>query len=270
MISGLQKISVYDPATGTVVQLNNVAPSASFKNREPLSVKNTDSELIYDGDDSYLEFAAFDNGAFDQLETWMKAGTGLNIVGMGVEEHFAWYETTPIVVKKNFGFQVGNRNSIVVSTQKSRGSHNINARTNLLRFLGKWEDADTNNKADLMDFTIPGTVVWDNTNKRQSIQQATGIYASGTVAFPIAGAKFYCAPNFQSGGTDYYMKFLSSGASVLSTVTGTGFNPSLNGVSPAGTYYVSFIILNSSATATIFNLPFLGVYLNKGFSNINY
>ena len=54
MFTGIQKISVYDPATGTTVQFNNIAPEGEFQDGK-FGDEDSQGRMLYAGDDAAFE-----------------------------------------------------------------------------------------------------------------------------------------------------------------------------------------------------------------------
>lgn len=188
-ISGLKKISVYDPATGTVVQLNKVSSEGDFKH-EPLSEEGSKGNLVFSGYDSLFEFMAFDDTGYDQLESWMKNETEVNLVTHGMQEHLLWYEPSLITVKKDFGFKVGNRNGFTVKISKTGGIQNICTGQNLIYSLFGWADSDNNNIADGYAIHNEFNLFYTFINGAQNLGYKNALpanYNIGPVVYPISG-----------------------------------------------------------------------------------
>jgi len=100
MISGIQKLSIYDPATGTTVQLNHISTGSTFKIKDVLTEEDGKGGTVYAGDDSEAKIVSFDTAGFSQLETWMNNGTPINFVAYGLEDNILWYENTTMDVNE--------------------------------------------------------------------------------------------------------------------------------------------------------------------------
>ena len=196
MLSGIRKISIFDPATGITVQVNQVVPEGELMIAKPLSLKDSDGEYFYDGDESYFEFGIYDNSnAYDQLKKWMDAGTPIQIVATGLEQSLLWYESVPLLIERKFIIKSGNRNFYIIRVAKKRGTHDINVYSNLLRSKGIWEDDNADEKADLLTFGGTGTHDFDETLSRQYTIGGIPFGATittGWITFPITGIKL-CA-----------------------------------------------------------------------------
>jgi hypothetical protein len=219
-VSGLKIVSVYDPATGTVVQLNKIAPDGEFK-KEALYSETTKDGLLYAGDDSSFEFLAFDDTGFDQLETWMKTLTPVRLVTYGVEDNILWYEDATITVKRSFGFKVGQRNGFTVKISKSGGEHAIYIGANIFAAYPGWKDTNLDNVVD--GYSNSGSAArtpYFGDGKQRFLLTTTGsLYFSKNLIYPIAGAElsyFINKGSNDTGGYRYQITFESFANAVLS------------------------------------------------------
>lgn len=275
MISGVQKISIYDPATGIVVQLNNVVPDGEALITSPLYYKDIDGKLKYDGDKSYLSFGAYDDGGFAQLASWMKAKTPVRVVTAGFEENLLWYESAPILVKKDYSYAVGNRNYFSVEIAKEGGTHNIKSVANLILGPGLWYDADTNGIADSLTKTGTYTTSFDNSSFIQTLTFAAG--QTGII---------FCQIEFPITGINVHHKFVAKGESSLALYVpnvrfinyASGLISSFDGaeadaVSPNLTYYyrqqIDITVAPSSTESLLYGIPYLGQKRNS-YTDIKY
>lgn len=149
--SGTKKVSVYNPADGTVVQLNKLDSQGTFE-KNPVTSPAADGSGFYAGYEAKFECMALDNEGFDQLEVWMQAETPVRLVTYGLDDHILWYEDTTIKVTKKHNFAVGNRNGFILTLEKKGGNINIQSAKNLLWITAGWADTDANNKADNYQF----------------------------------------------------------------------------------------------------------------------
>ncbi len=270
VITGVKKISVYDPATGTTVQLNNIVPGADAKIKRPIEILDVDNELYYDGDESFLEFSSFTLEGYDQLETWMIANTPVQLVVAGIDYHILWYESAKITVYKNYGFAIGNRNTFNVRISKKRGTHSIYAYTNMLRTNGKWEDDDVDEKADCLTFSGGAGVTYDFNNDIQTITTGASTNATADIIFPFSGINIVSALNRQSGnGWTIKVRALNYASSIIGTSESTVFD-NVTLLLPANTYKIRWeVAIGISSGSVLFKLPFIGSQRGN-YLDINY
>lgn len=168
LISGIKKASFYDPATGTVVQCNNLAAEGEFK-KDGLGTKNAKGAEVFSGNDSLLELTSYDIAGSSQLETWMKNKTPIRAAVYGVQDNIVWNESVPIQVKSNYNIATGSRNSIVITMSRKGGEHNIYHGKNLLFLLKGWEDADSDTIVDNYVFQGSGDTNHSFSSQQQSV-----------------------------------------------------------------------------------------------------
>lgn len=278
MFTGVKKVAIYDPATGTVVQLNKIVPDADVKLKSPLEIKDVNKELYYDGDVSYLEFACYDVEYFYQLETWMKNYTQVRAVCAGVDYNLLWEESVTLTVYKTYGFTPGSRNVMIVRLAKERGEHSIYAVSNLLRRLGRFIDDDANEKADNLTFQDDGgTYTFQDTLLYQNYVGAgggQGTIITGKVVFPISGLTLFAKCNNTGGGGpaqhwDFYLRAYSFADSVLATDTVSDSDDVLELTLPANTYSVGIRIEIAGTDQASFYFPYMGMERGS-YLNINY
>jgi len=190
--TGIKKVSIFDPVTGTVVQINNLAPEGEIA-MPAFNHENAAGQMLYAGNEFNFEFVSYELGAFAQLETWMKNETQVELVALGIEENILWYEPAEIKVKKQYGAAVGGRNGYVVSIRFAGTTDLIKTGMNLLHILNGWVDVDVNEVAD--NYTAQGAAL-----DTKDFDDATGVQNLGSTAggvvsfyapmliFPIAGA----------------------------------------------------------------------------------
>lgn len=272
MISGLKIISIYDPATGTVVQLNKVSEEGEFV-KQAISVKNTQGNLVYAGDESNFEFTAYDNDGYSQLETWMKNKTPVRLVTYGVEENILWYEDAKITVRKNYGFAVGNLNSFTVQVSARGGEHDIHIGQNLLHISAGWRDADSDGKADGYEFlTTNTTLSFDVSGYQILSEEAPAAVATvfGDVVYPIASALFTFAAEYYDSGV---FNTIRLGALDFSDalIGGESGDELVELITPPNTYTLrSHCLLNRAITSDVkFRHPML-VPGSKTYSKIEW
>ena len=274
MITGVKKISVYDPATGTTVQLNNIVPGADAKIKRPIEILDVDNELYYDGDESFLEFSSYKLEGYDQLEAWMIANTQVQLVVAGIDYNLFWYESAKITVYKNYGFAIGNRNTFNVRISKARGNHSIYAYTNLVRVNGKFVDADANEEVDNFTFTGTGVYAFDDTNLYQQVDGLSGgvVASSGYIIYPFTGINMYAKINRVAGETQnwtFYLQAYNYASGLLGESTITDSDSIINLLLPANTYKIRIKATIGTGKVLKFYIPFLGAQRGN-YLDINY
>ncbi len=285
MISGIKRAAIYDPATGTVVQFNKISPEGEFKICEPIEVESGKGGTVYAGDDSSVTLKTYDVSNYSQLETWMDNETPVRMVIEGVEEHILWYESVPLVVKKNYEGGVGKLNSLSITLSKKGGTHNIYALKNLLLgALGAaWPtDEDNDGKVDNVTYTTASGSDPDysiSASKYQKISSDGTAIVTGKIEFefPIQGATLIAAVDLYINMNTFNSHTLTvkdfSGSSLTSD-TDTSDSNTLSVTTPANTYKISyeFVNLEMSSTATDetqIAVPYTGTDANN-YTNINY
>jgi len=135
-VTGLKIVSIYDPITGTVVQMNDISPEGSFV-FEPQTQENLHGSNVYCEDYAKFDFSCFNDEAYEQLYTWMTANTLVCAVTYGLDTHLLWYEPVPVIVKKQLGFKVGGKNAFTVTMQVKGTDLDITTTQNLAELFGE-------------------------------------------------------------------------------------------------------------------------------------
>lgn len=272
MFTGVQKIAIYDPTLFSVVQLNKLAPEAEVRIKNPLEIKDVNSQLYYDGDESYLEFGCYDLEGFDQINTWMRNYTSINLVAAGLDYNLLWHENTKITCKKTYGFKVGSRNFFTVKLSKERGNHSIYALSNIVRYNGKWEDANADEKVDGMIFVGSGTYSFvEATGYQQITGGATGdIATTNRINFPLSGIRIYGKMNMHSMGGPapewtFVLSAWDASNNLLDSATATSSDDILSLLLPANTFKIRAQISVANTKIVRFYLPYMGMQRNSYF-----
>ena len=106
---GIKTVAIYDPATGTTVQLNSIAADSTYTG-EPIPSETTTGQ-VYGGMTHTLAVNFFDSGApMTQLRAWMNADTPVKAVAIGPQAALLWYE--PVVLSVNRGRNVNKRDGL--------------------------------------------------------------------------------------------------------------------------------------------------------------
>lgn len=276
MITGIQKVAIYNPSDGTTVQLNKISPDADASIKSPIEIKDVQENLYYDGDESFIEFGSFDLEYFYQLETWMKAYTPVRLVCAGMDFNLLWEESVKLTVKKTYGFQPGGRNMMIVRLSKERGDHSIYAVSNLTRRLGRFVDSNANEKADNINFLDDGgTYNFDDSTLHQQYTGGggQGMVATATVVFPFSGLNVYAKMNqrVQSPAQNWTFKLiaLNFAGSALSSSTVSNADDVLSLTLPALTYSVRIEIDCTGSNNVRFYIPYFGMQRGN-YLNINH
>ena len=276
MLSGIRKISIFDPATGITVQVNQVVPEGELMIAKPLSLEDSDGEYFYDGDESYFEFGIYDNSnAYDQLKKWMDAGTPIQIVATGLEQNLLWYESVPLLIERKFIMKAGNRNFYICRVAKKRGTHSINVYSNLVRNGGIWEDDDADEKADLLTYSGIGIYTFNDIDLYQSIfpTAPSNTAHTGYIIFPLAGISLYAKLNqkLQSPIQSWtlYIQAFNFASGLLGQVSVADADYIISLLLPTTTYKVRLIMAIDTGDNVKFFLPYLGLQRDN-YLDINY
>ena len=266
MVTGIKKVTFYNPTTGDAVQINNVSPESAMKIKEPFSTEAADGSLVYAGEESALEIKAFEELPA-QLETWMEEETELNAVVYGIDAHVLWYENAPITVVKNIGSAPGERNGFTVKMERKGGEHDIQAGNNLLYLARGWKDDDADAVADgyTLDFNVApaATAFADNIQKITGAAEAVSLFTS--LVFPIAGAVLrlfnnISYPAWQENGALKIIQTAYDGT-VLATDTLSDVKDVLEITTASGVYKLEAHIISDADIASGEEIRFEDPYL---------
>ena len=271
MFTGIQKISIYDPATGTVVQMNNIAPD-SVLTSDKAEAENTKGQMLYAGDDFTFEFNSFDlvgSSGFTQLEAWMKADTDVRMVAAGVDDNILWYADSKLEVSKPYSPQVGGRNFCKVKITSKGGSKNVYVGKNIPFLLSGWQDIG--GTAGLVDdYTNTGgsTPTWADPVQRmvKATGAALSFYLQSSIIFPIAGLKMQGSFNkvALTGGSGLSFKVdqLNFAGSSLQVSSSTMAVALTQFTTPPNIYKINFKIFDGTLTGALdmqCQYPYLGI-----------
>lgn len=189
--SGFFKASVYNPATGDVVQFNKIATEFTEFTKEPITT-DTSTGQIFGGFDSRLVIGFVEVDGLEQLEQWEIEATELNAVVAGVT-NVLWYEDVTITVERSVGVNARDGVSIhQVVLEHVSYQPAIQASTNLLNaavktqgFLRGWADSDSDNIAD--GYSLFQATADSFTNDEQTISGSGFAQVFLPFAFPISG-----------------------------------------------------------------------------------
>jgi len=248
MISGLTKISIYNPLTGDVVQIETLDRKGDFE-QAPQTSRDIDYQNVYNYDRYSFDCTAYDDESYDILLDWMRNAVKVCFVAVGREENVIWHEPTRIKVSKKVTVAAGN--SAYSITFETEGKNlKIFSGYNILYKVSGWQDSNADGKAD--NYTINSTFsvaatftvdVQDITNPNAPNIDVTMF---SRLALPVGGHTFTLGVDVWVSSPAYEVQliFRSFNLSVLQTST------SNNGIvtckSPYGTYYVDVVILQTT------------------------
>ncbi|KKP28293.1 MAG: hypothetical protein UR18_C0006G0005 [Candidatus Nomurabacteria bacterium GW2011_GWE2_31_40] len=267
-VTGQKKISIYDPATGTVVQLNNISEEGEFEKKGAF-IKTSAGSRMYSGDESKAEFLSLDWTGYDQLVTWMKERTPVRFVTYGLDEHILWYEDTLITVDLKTVFSPYKRSGFKIYFEKAGGVHEIYKGANLLYKAKGWKDVDTSNKADNYIINTSGgsfTFLFQNGMQKISCVTDGNLTFAATLVYPISGITLNLFQRFGVDNNiiqDQYTYIKDFGGSPLTNVHGPRSNV-LSATSPANVYTFELYLINANYSMVSGNIiqiysPYLGL-----------
>lgn len=270
MFTGIQKISVYDPATGIVVQFNNIAPEGEFQDGKFVD-ENAAGQMLYAGDDAAFEFMTMgEESGLDQIKDWMDNETPVRLVAYGLEQHLLWYEDSFVHIRKGFDPAVGKRNRHTIRIVKKGLSNNITVGTNLLAMVNGWADVNTDNLAD--NYEIVGAMVPASFTggvqrlTTAGVQSGLRFRAANLLIFPVAGAKLQLSvrvDTLTNGESLTILAELLNYASVALANESALLSAGVKSfTTPANFYKVRLNLLNgdvSGALNALLAYPYLGV-----------
>ena len=258
-LSGINKISVYDPVTKTVVQLNKIASDGNF-DAPVQTVEDSAGAGRYAGIDASFDCNVYDSSGYDQLKSWMQLQTPLRLVASGMDENVLWYQDSVIVVKKIYFPQVGKLNGFNIKIAYKGGTNNIKAVSNLILGNSLWVDSNLDGKVDSLTFPA-GSYVPTFSNNEQILTSGGGenkiIYA--LVEFPIVGATVessFDSVMSQNEINAVNLQALDKDLNVLTQASLVGGAASI--ITPATTYYLKYLIditFGSAGNVTKFTVP---------------
>jgi len=255
-VTGQKKISIYDPATGTVVQLNNISEEGEFEKKGAF-IKTSAGSRMYSGDESKAEFLSLDWTGYDQLVTWMKERTPVRFVTYGLDEHILWYEDTLITVDLKTVFSPYKRSGFKIYFEKAGGVHGIYKGCNILYAVLGYSDGNSDNKADGYTIATDGgsfSFLFENAAQKIICNSNGQINSfSYSLIYPIAGCNFFLKQNKGMNDNFSYSHHCISysfSETVLSQDI-TSSNVTLNHVTSSNIYkiQVRLIVYNTNAIA---------------------
>lgn len=195
-IAGAIACSFYDPATGTVVQLNSIAQGSSFSLADQFE-RDLDGNRIRVGMQFSLQIFTYASSGIEQLKAWGKNRTKLEFVLAGVQSNILIYSARTITVEQPFNFSPRGRQITLITMSGEGESLAAWQGSNLMHgfvltqgFESGWQDADADGLPDGYG-TIPGPATLDFTDDEFNITTDSIAQRVLTVnsLFPIAGVQ---------------------------------------------------------------------------------
>lgn len=260
LISGIKKAAIYDNATKTVVQLNNIATDAVY-NDENSEVELAGGTMKFAGIDKSLELKSYDDDGFTQLDTWMKNQTPVRVVCYGTEENIIWHEDALITVKKDYQFQVGSLNGFTVKIAFKGISTAVKTVSNLVLAQSLFVDANLDGEVDCLSFPKGYDYIPTFSADKQTLESggAENVVIENKIDFPIAGANI--ASSFESDLNEntinsVLLLALDKDDNILSQVSLVAGLATLT--TPSNTYYIKYqidITFGTTGNQTRFSVP---------------
>lgn len=260
VFSGWQVASFFDSATGTTVQINDIATDSSVWEDSNIVVDTTNSQ-VYGGRSVRMVVAFFDSAAYDQLKTWQNNYTPIQAVVLG-SHNVQWYEpeTIKVVKVENADKRTG-LNMYMVEMEHHSEDPAIYAGKNLTAYKG-WS-ASSNL---VLNYTLSGAVAANFSSSVQTISATAndgGLYTD--IVLPVTGVTLTGSTNVNTaaaGGNDIAIDQRNFGGTSidLSQTGNTGTGVKSHSVATSnGVYTVRFFALrvNISGQGSSFSFPML-------------
>lgn len=239
-VNGIRAIAVYDPSTGTTVQISKpIGNSFEFsQSRYDTGDRHPTGGMPDQADVSECRFQFIDSGGTlaSQLYAWMTARTRVSLVAIGNTTNVQWYETDHINITRMplTGMAQGRGDRYMFEmVREGHGKHAIYQQTNLLghiagRNAGAWVYTGSNDIADGYTSTGAGTASWFSATSTQIITHSAaghGIYADVVLPIQMAGVtlSLSCEMTTLHGETGEVQMQISgrnyAGTEILNTTT---------------------------------------------------
>jgi len=197
VINGIRAVAIYDPVTGTSVQIAKVVANTFDFTKQPLGLgeRGPMGNVLDQADSSACRFQFIDDGTIaNQLYTWRSARTRVSMVAVGHSVCVQWYEKDHFVLRRNSlsGMAQGRGDIYTFEmVREGHGKHSIYQQANLLAHLGglgqtSWQEEGSTELAKGYTSTGAGTALWVDLTESQSITHNApdhGIYAD--IVFPV-------------------------------------------------------------------------------------
>jgi len=186
---GIQRAAIYDPATGTTVQINDLSADFCSFDQQPAENDEVDptGARYFGGDMSELRLRGRESGSlYSQLETWRNADTRLRAVFEGGGGfNLQWYEDDRLDILKwvsILGKSVGRADFFDLRmVRQGHGAHAIYRQVNLLAHLAAASGATYDQTIILPLNATVLTAAITNTAASGSLTLTAQNFASGSV-----------------------------------------------------------------------------------------
>lgn len=225
VISALEAAAVYDPATGTTVQVNLISPDETEITRPPIS-NNTSTGVTFGGFNFSGVIGFFEGDGLAQLGEWQDDGLGkatrVNLAAAGEGEFILMNEPEKLTVERGVGVD-------------ARDGANVN----ILTIQNVGYNPDVYQQVNLVE---AGAGAFDLFNDSAALTYS--------FLFPVEGVTISAGADYANYSTDdtITITFLDFAGSTLSsdttTVDGNG-RFQVSAQAPANTYKVSIEFASS-------------------------
>jgi hypothetical protein len=271
-VHGLDVLSVYDIATGDVVQLNALGDDTELVVRGLLDgdgVKSPEGTPYYGGDLSRVAVTFLGADEYEILRAWQKAGRMLRLAGAGPAGALLWNEDTLISVAPETvkGASGGARGYRLTAERRGHGSHNIWLDEDLLAHLGPFvqELGNLGGAWEALSCAQTEGSPGDGSINVEDVGATVGatLRLANRIVFPVSGVRLTGSVS-QSGtdatiGTRPQLEFnavaFAGGAPLVGAYAGLDTaehddRVSVAAVTPAGTWSLTLNPLATSAPFT--------------------
>lgn len=230
VLSGIIAVSFYNPATGTVVQIDEeyLSGEVSFEKQEvEPDQKDPTGGWPYVAEECVFEVPIYDFAGFAQLAEWARNDTRISAVAAGVQSSVQWHERDRITVTKDpLVSEKGGVQAYTVTMRRTAPHPEIYNHVNLLAHLG-WSDTDGDGQADGYN------IIADGSSFNESIGQQVVVRADGgrsnvvvkrRIPWPLSGVEVtlsgYWQKRFSSGYTEYLVRQLAYSPDSIQQIQG--------------------------------------------------
>lgn len=229
IISAVEKAAFHDPATGTTVQLNLIAPDETEITLPPIA-NNTSTGITFGGKDSQFTIGFFDVDGLSQLESFQDDGAGgfvpVHLSIAGEDEFVLMRENENMTIERGVGIDARNGANIHVGSLSHVGY---------------------------------GSNIFQKRNLIEAGAAAFNLFDDGTAIayefdFPIEGAILSAGADYAATGAEIAFAFYDFGGALLDTqisqtVSATGRFNYEGVIIPANTYKIQVRFDNTATVA---------------------
>lgn len=214
-LSGVQAFSVYDPSTGTTVQVDGKYVETFDFTQERGGSEGPESPTganVSAGDMSEVEIVFTDVAGRSQLDTWKSNDTPVSLVAAGEASAIQWYETDIIseLEEQPVYDEHATLNRVRLRmVREGHGTHKIYHGTNLLRVANhqvgstylndSWQDSDNDGVADGYNEIAGGSNLSFSSNEQSIDTPSSGFVdfqTTDNLQFPIDGIALKLSINY--------------------------------------------------------------------------